>query len=109
MHAATSSQTILAAKLHELWQANQSSFITRLETLEVGFGCWLRTHKKSDSLGKARLAAHNLAGVLGTFGLMEAGKIASSLEELAIHPEQAQKDQIEAMLKELRYQILHHS
>lgn len=109
MRAATSSHTMLEARLQKLWLANQSTLVTRLEALETGFGSWLRTHKQSESLDKAQLAAHNLAGVLGTFGLMQAGRIASRLEELAIHPEQAEKDQIEAMLKELRYQILHHS
>lgn len=109
MSTQTAVQIKLEARLRELWMANQSLLLARLETLENDFSAWIESPGAADEpLSRAQMAAHNLAGVLGTFGLPQAGKIASQLESMAIHAKTRDSAKIQSMLEELRRQVLSH-
>ncbi len=70
----------LEGLLRALWKSNYPTLLERLKTLrdaqsELASGCLDNETRRC-----AESAAHNLAGVLGTFGLPEGSRLASKIE-----------------------------
>jgi len=95
----------IAEKLNALWTASKPAILERLTTLEKNFDAWCLNPQDSAALHAAHDAAHKLAGVLGTFGLQRGSCIASELEEIVTQVEAHSKQDIPAMLAELRQLI----
>lgn len=78
--ASTSAQSLLAAKLSELWLASRSTILQRLADLRSAHEDLTLNLDNEDARHRGRDVAHKLAGVLGTFGLPQGSKIASAIE-----------------------------
>jgi HPt (histidine-containing phosphotransfer) domain-containing protein len=79
---ADSPENQLQAMLRVLWKNNRATIDERVQRLREA-----QTQLSSDRMDatarkEAESAAHKLAGVLGTFGLPEGSRIASSIELL---------------------------
>lgn len=78
--APTPAQSLLAAKLSELWLASRSTILQRLADLRSAHEDLIADPDNEDARHRGRDVAHKLAGVLGTFGLPQGSKIASAIE-----------------------------
>ena len=97
-------QEILRAKLSELWQSKRSLLLDRVATLQNAINSLPDLEQES-----AVAAAHNLAGVLGSFGLKRGTEIARKFElAFAENPTPANAE-YQSQLDELRSLIENHT
>lgn len=79
---ADSPENQLQAMLRVLWKNNRATIDERVQRLREAQNQLLADQMDAVSRKEAESAAHKLAGVLGTFGLPEGSRIASSIEQL---------------------------
>ena len=84
----------------ELWQRARPTVAARLELLEAAARAAETGHMESELRDEAAMAAHKLAGSLGTYGIPAGSELASAIEEeLGREPD---ADRLKALVADLR-------
>lgn len=73
---------ILGERLAEIWRRSRPSVLERVDILRSVYEQLGIDAQNMEAQQRGREAAHKLAGILGVFGLSEAGEIASEIEGL---------------------------
>jgi HPt (histidine-containing phosphotransfer) domain-containing protein len=77
---AMDAKEVFRQQLCQLWLSHRQRLMGRIATLETALGSLESGLLSLAQQEEARSAAHNLAGVLGTFGLQKGTDIARQLE-----------------------------
>jgi len=72
----------LSKKIDELWCKNLSLVYSRIETIQDAINGLRNDRLSRDLRAEAARQAHNLAGVLGTFGLQGGSEAAATIEQI---------------------------
>jgi HPt (histidine-containing phosphotransfer) domain-containing protein len=99
----TPQQPDLADVLDRMWLQFRPQMEERLTTLEAAALALMANNLSLEHCSAAVSAAHNLAGVLGTFGLAPGTDLARQLElHYSAAPSPVSAQQLEALTAELR-------
>ena len=96
------------AAVAALWEKFSESLFERLVLLERAIGALRQGCLSEELRQEAAMAAHKLAGSLGTFGLAEGSKLAEEMEaifEAGGLWNQAQSDRLSQLLGSLRKEM----
>ncbi|HCT59623.1 MULTISPECIES: Hpt domain-containing protein [Acidobacterium] len=96
----------IQSKLDAIWKASKPALLERLATLEASCEALRVNPESQDARHAAHDAAHKLAGVLGTFGLVRGSQIASELECIVTGQDNEPLPAMQPLLAELREMIV---
>jgi HPt (histidine-containing phosphotransfer) domain-containing protein len=106
----TPPQPDLTNALDQLWLQFRPQMEERLTTLEAAAIALIANSLSLEHCSAAASAAHNLAGVLGTFGLAPGTDLARQLEQhYSAAPTHTSAPQLEALTAELRALVANRS